>query len=33
MMWARVKGKTEKDLIKLGFKQAFMYLPGAIIPL
>lgn len=32
-MWARVKGKTENDLLKLGFKQAFMYRPGAIIPL
>jgi len=31
-MWARVKGKTENDLIKLGFKQAFMFRPGAIIP-
>lgn len=33
MMWARVKGKTENDLINLGFKQAYMYRPGAIIPL
>ena len=32
-MWARVKGKTENDLLKLGFKKAFMYRPGAIIPL
>lgn len=32
-MWARVKGKTENDLINLGFKQAFMFRPGAIIPL
>ncbi len=32
-MWARVKGKTENDLLKLGFKQAFMFRPGAIIPL
>ncbi|MEZ5105628.1 MAG: NAD-dependent epimerase/dehydratase family protein [Draconibacterium sp.] len=32
-MWARVKGKTESDLLKLGFKQAFMFRPGAIIPL
>lgn len=32
-MWARVKGKTENDLLKLGFKQAYMYRPGAIIPL
>jgi uncharacterized protein YbjT (DUF2867 family) len=33
MMWARVKGKTENDLLKLGFKKAFMFRPGMIIPL
>lgn len=33
MMWARVKGKTENDLLSLGFKQAFMFRPGTIIPL
>jgi hypothetical protein len=33
IMWARVKGKTENDLLKMGFKQAFMFRPGAIIPL
>lgn len=32
-MWARVKGKTENDLLKLGFKGAYMYRPGGIIPL
>ena len=32
-MWARVKGKTENDLLALGFRQAFMFRPGAIIPL
>ena len=32
-MWARVKGKTENTLLQLGFKQAFMFRPGAIIPL
>ncbi|MEO1254953.1 MAG: NAD-dependent epimerase/dehydratase family protein, partial [Bacteroidota bacterium] len=32
IMWARVKGKTENDLIGLGFKQAYMFRPGAIIP-
>ncbi len=32
-MWARVKGKTENDILNLGFKQAFMFRPGAIIPL
>uniref|UniRef100_UPI00404AD952 NAD-dependent epimerase/dehydratase family protein n=1 Tax=Fulvivirga sp. TaxID=1931237 RepID=UPI00404AD952 len=33
MMWARVKGKTENDLLKMGFSQAFMFRPGTIIPL
>jgi uncharacterized protein YbjT (DUF2867 family) len=33
MMWARVKGKTENDLLGLGFKQSYMYRPGMIIPL
>lgn len=33
MMWARVKGKVENDLLNLGFKQAFMFRPGVIIPL
>ena len=32
-MWARVKGKTENDLLSMGFKQAFMFRPGVIIPL
>ncbi len=32
-MWARVKGKTENDLLNLGFMQAFMFRPGAIVPL
>ncbi len=32
MMWARVKGKTENDLLAMGFKQALMFRPGAIIP-
>ena len=33
VMWARVKGKTENALLNLGFKQAFMFRPGTIIPL
>ncbi|NQV03374.1 MAG: NAD-dependent epimerase/dehydratase family protein [Bacteroidia bacterium] len=33
MMWARVKGKTENDLLNLGFRQAYVFRPGAIIPL
>lgn len=31
-MWARVKGKTENDLLKMGFQQAYMFRPGGIIP-
>ncbi|PJJ60594.1 NAD-dependent epimerase/dehydratase family protein [Hymenobacter chitinivorans] len=27
-MWARVKGRTENDLLALGFKQAYMFRPG-----
>jgi hypothetical protein len=29
-MWARVKGKTENDLMKLPFKQVFAFRPGGI---
>jgi len=32
MMWARVKGKTENDLLNMGFKGAYMFRPGMIIP-
>jgi uncharacterized protein YbjT (DUF2867 family) len=32
-MWARVKGKTENDLLKLPFKAAYMFRPGYIQPL
>jgi uncharacterized protein YbjT (DUF2867 family) len=32
-MWARVKGKTENDLLKLPFRAAYMLRPGAIQPL
>jgi len=31
-MWARVKGKTENDLLKLPFKAAYMFRPGFIKP-
>ena len=31
--WARVKGKTENDLLKLPFKAAYMFRPAAIQPL
>lgn len=33
LMWARVKGKTENDLLKLPFKAAYMFRPAAIQPL
>jgi uncharacterized protein YbjT (DUF2867 family) len=32
-MWARVKGATENALMRLPFKSAYMFRPGAIVPL
>lgn len=32
VMWARVKGKTENDLLKLPFKQVYTFRPGFIKP-
>lgn len=32
-MWARVKGETENALLRLPFKAAYMFRPGAIQPL
>lgn len=32
-MWARVKGKVENDLQKLGFKAVYLFRPGLIQPL
>ena len=32
-MWARVKGRTENALLRLPFKTAYMFRPGAIEPL
>src|SRR3984885_10417769 len=32
-MWARIKGKSENDLLKLPFKAAYMFRPGAIQPM
>lgn len=32
IMWARVKGKTENDLLKRPFKDAYMFRPGYIQP-
>jgi hypothetical protein len=30
--WARVKGKTENDLMKLPFKKAYSFRPGLMLP-
>lgn len=32
IMWARVKGKTENDLMKLPFRDSYMFRPGFIRP-
>ncbi|MBM9502052.1 epimerase [Leptospira sp. 201903071] len=32
VMWARVKGKTENDLLKVGFKAVFNFRPGYMHP-
>lgn len=32
LMWARIKGKTGNDLMKLPFKAAYMFRPGYIKP-
>ncbi|WP_419872813.1 NAD-dependent epimerase/dehydratase family protein [Candidatus Pristimantibacillus sp. PTI5] len=32
-MWARVKGKTENELLQFPFKAAYMFRPGLILPL
>lgn len=32
-MWARVKGRTENELQRLGFKATYLFRPGAILPL
>jgi uncharacterized metal-binding protein len=31
-MWARVKGKTENDLMKLPFKKVYAFRPGYMHP-
>jgi uncharacterized protein YbjT (DUF2867 family) len=33
MMWARVKGRTENALLRAGFRAAYMFRPGMIIPM
>jgi hypothetical protein len=32
LMWARVKGKTENDLMKLPFKKVYAFRPGMLLP-
>lgn len=32
VMWARVKGKTENHLMRLGFKGAYNFRPGVMLP-
>jgi uncharacterized protein YbjT (DUF2867 family) len=32
-MWARVKGKAENGLLKLPFRAAYVFRPGALIPM
>lgn len=32
LMWARVKGKTENDLMRLPFRDSYMFRPGYIQP-
>jgi len=31
-MWARVKGKTESEILNMGFKDAYAFRPGLILP-
>ena len=33
VMWARVKGKTENDLLAMPFRDAWMFRPGYIQPM
>ena len=33
LMWARVKGRTENDLIKLPFKKVYNFRPGVMTPI
>lgn len=32
LMWARVKGKTENELMQLGFRGQYNFRPGAMLP-
>ena len=33
IVWARVKGRTENELLRIGFRGAYVFRPGLIIPL
>ena len=33
VMWARVRGKTENDVLKVPFKAAYVFRPAVVIPL
>jgi uncharacterized protein YbjT (DUF2867 family) len=33
IMWARVKGRTENEILRMGFKGAYMFRPGFIRPM
>ncbi len=33
IMWARIKGKTENELLRMPFKRAYMFRPGYIQPM
>jgi len=33
VMWARVKGRTENALRRIGFRRAYMFRPGLIVPM
>ncbi|TKG89851.1 NAD-dependent epimerase/dehydratase family protein [Puteibacter caeruleilacunae] len=32
IMWARVKGRTENMILNMGFKDAYMFRPGGVVP-
>ena len=33
IMWARIKGRTENAILRLPFRAAYMFRPGAVLPL
>jgi hypothetical protein len=32
IMWARVKGKTENMILNMGFRDAYVFRPGVVLP-